>query len=89
MKPISAGDTCIVVESIDGHAVGRKVRVISLQGQHSKLGNIWRCKSLDGQLVSEYGAVGETMDFAASWLLKTDPVETNTKQTEKELSNDY
>jgi len=85
MKPIRAGDTCLVVESTDGHAVGRKVRVISLRGQHSKLGNIWRCKSLDGQLVSEYGAIGDTMDFSESWLLKTDPVETTTKQTEKEL----
>jgi hypothetical protein len=83
MKPISAGDTC-VVESIDGHAVGRKVRVISLQGQHSKLGNIWRCQSLDGQLVSEYGATGETMDFSASWLQRIDPINTD-KQSTKEL----
>jgi hypothetical protein len=84
-EPIKAGDLCHIVGGVDGVNVGKTVRVFSLQGEHSQYGRIWRCKTEGDLLITQYGAVGPVADFAQSWLLKIDPVETNTKQTEKEL----
>lgn len=48
--------------------VGKIVKVASWQGQHSRYGDIWRCVSKTGALVTEYGAVGLSADFADDWL---------------------
>ena len=76
MRPLQSGDICLVIDSIDRISVGRTVKVISLQGQHSKWGNIWRCRGLNGALISEYGAVGDVAEFAQSWLQRIDPIKT-------------
>lgn len=69
MKRVQAGVICEVIGGTDNLNVGKQVKVISLQGQHSQLGNIWRCTVVKGeQLVTEYGAVGISADFAQSWL---------------------
>ncbi|MGH6647289.1 hypothetical protein [Aquabacterium sp.] len=87
MKPIQAGDHAEIIEGAlgtKGPNVGKKVRVVNLRGEHSEHGRIWK---VEGEgLVSEYGAVGTTVDCAQSWLRKIEPPEvgSNTEAT-KEL----
>ena len=69
---VKQGDLAEVIESLDGAAVGMHVRVIAFQGNHSKLGPIWRCRS-DGTIVTEFGGVGQEADFADAWLKKIEP----------------
>ncbi len=76
MKPIQAGDHAEIIEGAlgtKGPNVGKKVRVVNLRGEHSEHGRIWK---VEGQgLISEYGAVGTTVDCAQSWLRKIEPPE--------------
>ena len=74
---VEAGVICRVIGGTDGLNIGKTVRVASFQGEHSKLGRIWRCTVLGGILVTEYGVVGIAADFAQSWLepLRPLPVE--------------
>ena len=65
---IYSGQLCKVIGGIDGLNIGKTVCVASLQGEHSKLGRIWRCTAVDCTLVTEYGAVGISADFAQDWL---------------------
>ena len=71
---VAAGVICKVVGGVDGLNIGKTVKVASLQGEHSKYGRIWRCTAQDCQLVTEYGAVGISADFAQSWLEPLPPV---------------
>jgi hypothetical protein len=71
---IYAGVLCKVIGGTDGLNVGKTVRVVSLQGEHSKLGRIWRCTAVVGEIVTEYGAIGPTADFAQDWLEPLPPV---------------
>lgn len=64
----NAGVLCKVIGGTDGLNIGKIVKIASLQGEHSKLGRIWRCAVVAGQLVTEYGAVGVSADFAQDWL---------------------
>lgn len=57
-----------------GLNVGKVVRVASLQGEHSEYGRIWRCTSTGIELISEYGAVGISADFAEDWLEPIPPL---------------
>lgn len=76
MKPIQAGDHAEIIEGAlgtKGPNVGKKVRVVALRGEHSEYGRIWK---VEGEgLVSEYGAVGNSVDCAQSWLRKIQPPE--------------
>lgn len=65
---IYSGVLCKVIGGTDGLNIGKTVRVSSLQGEHSKLGRIWRCAAVDTSLITEYGAVGIAADFAQDWL---------------------
>lgn len=67
---VKQGDRARFVESIDGAAVGRVVHVVRFQGEHSKLGAIWRVRAVDGRgpLVTEFGGVGDECDAADDWL---------------------
>lgn len=76
-EPIKAGDLCHVISGLKGTAspnIGLVVRVISLQGEHSQHGRVWRCEA-------EYGERGQPgmdvppghMDFAQDWLKKIEP----------------
>jgi hypothetical protein len=74
MKPIQAGDHAEIIEGAlgtKGPNVGKTVRVVCLRGEHSEHGRIWKVEG-DG-LISEYGAVGTTVDCAQSWLRKIEP----------------
>jgi len=86
-KPIQAGDSCIVIDGVYGKSspnIGKTVKVVSLQGQHSKLGNIWRC---EGQGLTRFDdSPGiDWADFAQSWLKKADPVAPSGLNTSREL----
>ena len=80
---IYAGALCRVIGGVDGINIGKTVRVISLQGEHSKLGRIWRCQSEGDPLVTEYGAIGPVADFAQAWLDPLPPI-TSKPQLAKE-----
>jgi hypothetical protein len=74
MKPIQAGDHAEIIEGAlgtKGPNVGKQVSVVCLRGEHSEHGRIWK---VEGEgLISEYGAVGTTVDCAQSWLRKIEP----------------
>ena len=72
--PIQAGDTAEVIDGAYGRRspnVGRRVLVVGLQGEHSRLGRVWRCSG-DG-LMQFDGAVAGWADFPAVWLRKIEP----------------
>ena len=69
---VKQGDLAEVVQSVDGHSVGMIVQVVQFMGEHSQYGPIWRCRSRD-DIVTEYGAVGKTADFADDWLRPLKP----------------
>jgi hypothetical protein len=73
-EPIKAGDDCLVSDGAlkdKSPNVGKRVRVVSGQGEHSKLGRIWRCTGEN--LVQFDGSVSSWADFPAVWLEKVDP----------------
>jgi hypothetical protein len=81
MKKIQHGVICEVVGGTDNLNVGKHVVVNNLRGQHSELGNIWRCSVVKGsQLVTEFGGIGIAADFAESWLRPIDDTNDQTKQ---------
>ncbi|KQB59342.1 MULTISPECIES: hypothetical protein [Acidovorax] len=70
-EPIKSGDVCVVIDGIFGANspnIGKQVTVHGLRGEHSKYGRIWLCAGKD--LVTEYGAKGNSCEFAADWLQK-------------------
>ena len=77
-QPIKAGDDCIVIAGLGQQKspnIGLKVKVISLQGEHSQHGRIWRCVGEGVQQLTDSGTyvvTGEA-DFAAAWLMKDEP----------------
>ena len=74
MKPIQAGDHAEIIEGAlgtKGPNVGKTVRVVCLRGEHSEHGRIWKVEG--DNLITEYGAVGNTVDCAQSWLRKIEP----------------
>lgn len=50
--------------------LGKIVKVASYQGEHSLHGPIWRVVSETGDLVTEYGVMGLSLDCADDWLRK-------------------
>jgi len=84
MKPIQAGDHAEIIEGAlgtKGPNVGKQVRVVCLRGEHSEHGRIWK---VEGEsLISEYGAVGTTVDCAQSWLKKIEPPEETSEDSVK------
>ena len=77
-EPIKAGDLAEVISGKLGTAspnIGLIVSVVSLQGEHSLYGRIWRCEAEYG----ERGQVGTDkvppghLDFAQDWLKKINP----------------
>ncbi|MDO9235540.1 MAG: hypothetical protein Q7U28_05830 [Aquabacterium sp.] len=85
MKPIQAGDHAEIIEGAlgtKGPNVGKTVRVACLRGEHSEHGRIWK---VEGEgLISEYGAVGTTVDCAQSWLRKIEPPKESSKNSVSE-----
>ena len=73
-EPIKSGDIAVIVAGAlgdKGPNIGKTVTVGTLRGEHSKYGRIW---AVSGEnLVTEYGAVGSSLDCAAIWLRKIEP----------------
>lgn len=76
-EPINKGDLCEVIDGMQGASspnIGLIVEVLSVAGEHSKFGRIWRC-------LAEFAERGQpgvkvpsgTADFAQSWLRKLPP----------------
>ena len=76
MNDLEPGCLAIVIESVFGQSVGAIVQCISIKGVHSLYGPVWTVRS-QTELVSEYGAKGNTMDVPAKWLKKINPDEMN------------
>lgn len=87
MMPIKSGDMAEVIEGALGKSgpnIGKIVTVVSFQGEHSMHGRIWRVTG--DNLITEYGAVGMTMDCAQSWLRKIEPPQQDSNtSTKKEV----
>lgn len=78
MEPIKAGDLAEVIGALGQNKspnIGLRVKVVSLQGEHSKLGRIWRCEGEGVCQLSDAATYIVTgyADFAASWLKKLPP----------------
>jgi hypothetical protein len=87
-RPISAGDVCLVVDGVlkqKSPNIGKQVTVRSLQGQHSSLGNIWRCAGPELVSFNDDKPPDGCIDFAACWLQRIDPPEGPAKVVEKSL----
>ena len=77
-EPIKVGDVCLVTSGMGRHKspnLGLTVRVVSLAGEHSKYGMVWRCEGPGVcQLTNggEYEITGWA-DFPVPWLEKLPP----------------
>lgn len=75
---IKAGDLCEVIGGMGRDKspnIGQQVTVVSLQGEHSQHGRIWRCTGPNIQQLTDGGTYIVTgwADFAVSWLRKIKP----------------
>lgn len=77
-EPIKAGDLCEVIGGLGRSKspnIGLRVKAISLQGDHSQHGRVWRCT---GDGVKQLGDAGQYLDtgwadFPVAWLRKLPP----------------
>lgn len=75
-EPIKSGDDCLVVGGVlraKSPNVGKTVRVVSLQGEHSTLGRVWQCAG--EKLVQFDGSISTFADFPVAWLQKVEGIE--------------
>lgn len=77
-EPIKAGDICQVIGGmgrVKSPNLGLEVKVLSLKGEHSQHGRIWRCEGPGVVQLTNAGTYIVTgwADFAVSWLLKLGP----------------
>lgn len=92
MKPIQAGDFAEIIRGLGRDKspnIGKRVRVVSLQGEHSQFGRIWRCTGEGVQQLADGGTYVVTgwADLPASWLRKIEPEgTTDTNSASKEVT---
>lgn len=92
MNPIQAGDIAEVIQGLGRSKspnIGKRVSVVSLQGEHSQFGRIWRCTGDGVQQLTDAGTYVTTgwADFPVSWLRKVWPVSTtDTTSASKEVT---
>lgn len=77
-KPIQAGDLCEVISGMLGEKspnIGLIVTVVSLVGEHSQYGRIWRCEAefAERGQAPTVKVPGVMSDFAQDWLRKIEP----------------
>lgn len=89
-EPIKAGDLCEVIGGLgrtQSPNIGQQVTVVSLQGEHSQHGRIWRCTGPNIQQLTDAGAyiVTAWADFAADWLRKIEPPPAPAKTQQREV----
>ena len=87
--PIQSGDLCEVIGGLGREKspnIGLTVRVVSLQGEHSQHGRIWRCEGPGVQQLTDAGTYTMTgaADFAAVWLRKIEPEGQRDNTTEQQ-----
>ena len=76
-EPIKAGDNCEVIQGLGrgkSPNIGKIVKVLSHQGEHSVHGRIWRCEG-DLVIFDDMGAFIKSnwADFPQAWLRKIEP----------------
>lgn len=79
-EPVKAGDRCEVINALGGVKspnLGLTVTVASFQGEHSRLGRIWRCEGKDVSQLDDAGNyfLAGWAEFPATWLRKLPPPE--------------
>jgi hypothetical protein len=84
---VEPGDLAEVIQSVDGASIGMIVQVIEFKGHHSLYGPVWTCRS-KSNIVTEYGGVGNTADFADDWLRRIKAPPLPEKVLDKELINE-
>ena len=87
MEPIRRGDKATIIAGAlgdKGPNVGKQVVVGFRMGEHSQHGAIWRVYG-EG-LITEYGAMGASVDCAASWLKKIEPPKDKEQLAKESLS---
>lgn len=67
---LEPGNLAIIIKSIDGLSVGKIVTCVQIDGTHPQYGIIWLVESSHGNLVTEYGGVGNTAHVPQDWLKK-------------------
>lgn len=77
-EPIKAGDDCLVIGGLGrgkSPNIGLRVKALSMQGEHSQFGRVWRCEGAGVKQLSDAGAYIETgwADFPTDWLEKIEP----------------
>lgn len=87
--PLQAGDLAEVIGGLGRSKspnIGQRVKVVSLQGEHSQHGRIWRCTGDQVQQLSDAGTYVVTgwADFAQSWLRKIGPDAPPSKTVERD-----
>lgn len=87
-EPIKAGDQCLVVGGLaqrNSPNIGLTVKVVSLQGEHSWHGRIWKCTGEGVKQLMDNGTYQVTgwADFATSGLTKIKPDSLVTEQAEE------
>lgn len=65
---IEPGVLCKVISGalMPSPNLNKIVTVIEYQGEHTLHGPVWKCSIDNG--ITEYGVVGNSMDFAEDWL---------------------
>lgn len=83
---IKPGVLCKVISGVlhPSPNLNKIVEVVEYLGEHSLYGSIWKCKAKHN-LITEYGVVSDSMDFAEIWL-KPIPPETLHKEVLDEAS---
>lgn len=72
------GDLAHIIDGALNRAnVGKLVKCIRYDGDHSKHGPIWFVESQGVQLVTEYGAVGTSCHVPDAWLKPLPPEAAN------------
>jgi hypothetical protein len=84
MSKLEPGCLATVIQSVDGLSVGKTVQCVSIIGEHSEYGTTWKVHCRD-ELISEYGAIGNYMDYPAIWLKKIEPPTMNLRDKNVEL----
>ena len=77
-EPIKAGDICEVICGMGVRKspnLGLRVMAISLQGDHSRFGRVWRCSGEGVTQLTDAGDYVKTgwADFPTDWLRKIEP----------------
>lgn len=87
MGNLEPGCLAVIIESVDGHAVGKIVQCIKIVGEHSKYGIVWSVRSSQ-PLVTEYGGIRHEVDVPAKWLKKIEPGDGYITEKKKTLVTD-